>query len=382
MNTRAAVCRAAGSQWEIADVELADPGLHEVVVKLAFAGLCHSDESVRTGHIGAPDDVLEMVGATSMYPIVGGHEGSGIVESIGERVTTVAVGDHIAVSFAPSCGHCFWCASGRQHLCDMTIGTLAGPSLDDGVWRHHLDGQPVNTMAQLGTFAERTLCSEQSVIAIGPEVPLDVAAVVSCGIATGFGSSARRAGVAPGEVVVVAGCGGVGHGALLGAISAGARAIVAVDPVAFKRETALSIGATHTAESIVAATELVRELTHGRMADAAVLTPGILTGDMLLEALALVSKDGRVVVTGVARWDETTAQVSLYELAMSNKAILGSLFGSTSPRVQIPRILELYAAGRLPLDQLITQRYPLDDVGRGYQDMHDGRTIRGVLAFT
>jgi S-(hydroxymethyl)glutathione dehydrogenase/alcohol dehydrogenase len=263
----------------------------------------------------------------------------------------------------------------------VSIGTLAGPSLDDGVWRHHFDGQPVNCMAQMGTFSERILCSESSVIAVGDQLPLDVVAIVSCGIATGFGSSVRRADVSPGDVVVVVGCGGVGHGALLGAITAGARVVLAVDPVKLKRDTARSMGATDTAASMTEAAPLLSDLTRGRMADAVVLTPGLLHGDMLLEALSLVSKGGRLVVTTVTPWTETDVQVSLFDLAMSDKAILGSLFGSTSPRVQIPRILELYAAGRLPLDRLITARYALDDVGQGYRDMHEGQTIRGVLAF-
>jgi S-(hydroxymethyl)glutathione dehydrogenase/alcohol dehydrogenase len=381
MRTRAALALGLGEPWTIETIDLDAPGPTEVRVKMAFAGLCHSDESVRTGQIGAPEEALEPFGVTSLYPMVGGHEGAGIVEAIGERVTSVAVGDHVALSFAPSCGRCFWCASGRQHLCDVTAGTLAGPMLDDGVWRHHLDGQKVNRMANMGTFSEHILCSELSLIPIGDDVPMDVAAIVSCGISTGFGSSVRRANVRPGEVVVVVGCGGVGHGALLGAITAGARAVVAVDPVAFKRETALSVGATHTAESMAAVAELVTDLTHGRMADAVVLTPGLLHGDMLLEALPLVSKGGRLVVTAVQPWDETAAQVSLFDLAMSDKAILGSLFGSTSPREQIPRILELYAAGKLPLDEVITARYALHDIGQGYDDMHAGRTIRGVVAF-
>ena len=367
--------------WQVQEIAIDDLGPSDVKVQMAFAGMCHSDEHLRLGHFVASAEALASLGLRSVFPVVGGHEGAGIVTEVGSRVSGLAPGDHVAVSFVPACGTCFYCASGRSNLCDATAATLGGPMMTDGVWRHHVDGVNLNRMSQLGTFCEHMVCSERSLIKIPDDVPLEVAAVVSCGIATGFGSSVRRGEVRPGQVVVVVGCGGVGHGALLGAVSAGARAIVAVDPVAYKREMAQRFGATHAADSMLTARPIVAEITSGRMADVTVLTPGLLKGEMLFDALPLVCKDGRVVCTAVQRYDEFDVKLSLFELAMYNKAILGSLFGSTGPGEQIPAILELYRAGRLPLDELVTKRYDLADVNRGYADMNAGKVIRGVIAF-
>ncbi len=379
--SKAAVCLGQGQPWTVREIEFGDPGPNEVRVRMRYAGLCHSDEHLRLGEIGAPDEVLDMLGAQSMYPVVGGHEGSGVVEQVGDRVTTVAVGDHVAVSFVPSCGHCFWCASGRQHLCDLGMATLAGPMMSDQQWRHHLDGQPLNRMAQVGAFSEQVLCHELSLVKVPSDLPMEVAAVVSCGVSTGFGSSVNRGDVRPGEVVVVVGCGGVGHGALFGAVAAGAGIVVAVDPVAFKRKKALELGATHEADSMAAAQQLLTELTAGRMADVAVLTQTRIEDETLLQALPLISKGGRLVLTAVQPWTETDVKVSLFDLAMSDKSILGCLFGSTSPRVQIPRILDLYRTGRVPVDQVISRTYRLDQINQGFADMDAGRTVRGVIKF-
>jgi len=381
MKSLAAICHGIGQDWKVQEIEIDPLGPSDVHVEMAYAGMCHSDEHVRLGDFVPTEEALAYIGINSVFPVVGGHEGAGVVKSVGSHVTSIAPGDHVAVSFVPACGTCFYCSSGRSNLCDATAATLGGPMMTDGKWRHRVDGENLNRMSQLGTFCEQLVCSERSLIKIPEDVPLEVAAIVSCGVATGFGSSVRRGDVRPGHVVVVVGCGGVGHGALLGAVSAGARAVVAVDPVPYKREMAQRFGATHVAESMVAALPLVRELTSGRMADVAVITVGVLKGEMLFDALPLVCKDGRVVLTAVQRYDEVDAKVSLHELAMYNKAILGSLFGSTGPREQIPAILDLYRAGRLPLDDLVSHRYELANVNQGYADMNAGRIIRGVVAF-
>ena len=378
---RAAVLHGLHQPWKIEEVQLGALHPDEVLVRAAYAGLCHSDEHLRTGDITAPPEALAMLGASSMFPIIGGHEGAGVVESVGDNVREVGVGDHVSVSFVPACGHCSWCASGRQHLCDLGAATLAGPMMSDGTWRHRVNGEPVNRMAQLGTFAEAFLVHHSSVVKVDPDLPLRAVALVSCGIATGFGSARNRAQVRAGEVVVVIGCGGVGSGAIQGARLSGARAIVAVDPVEFKREQAQKIGATHTAASMDEALALVGELTRGRMADAAIITVGVLGGDLLSPALNIVSKDGRLVVTSVAPAHQMDVKVSLFELAMYNKAILGSLFGSASPRTEIPRLMELYRTGDLLLDELVTREYTLDEINVGYDDLEAGRNIRGVLRF-
>ncbi len=261
----------------------------------------------------------------------------------------------------------------------MTI--LAGPMMSDGQWRHHLDGQKLNRMTQLGTFSESVLANEASLVKIDPGVSLKAAALISCGLSTGFGSAVDRAKVKPGETVVVVGCGGVGSGALQGARIAGARYIVAVDPLPFKVEKAKEIGATHGAASILEANLLLPELTEGRMADVVILTPGVLTGDLIGPAMQLASKDGRVVATAIAPFNQDEVSLNLFNLAMFNQSLLGTVFGSCSPRVQIPNLLRLYQAGLLEVDKLVTQEYTLDQVQNGYDDLAAGTNVRGVVRF-
>jgi NDMA-dependent alcohol dehydrogenase len=381
MKTRAAVCGGLHEPWKVEEIEVDPPRVREVQVKMAYAGMCRSDEHLRSGDIAAPPELLELFGISSMFPVVGGHEGAGVVEAVGPEVSTVAPGDHVAAAFIPACGTCFWCASGRQNLCDLGVYTLGGPMISDGSWRYHLGAQPLNRMTQLGTFSEVMVCHEASLVKIDPGASLRAAALISCGISTGFGAAVNRGKVAPGETVVVVGCGGVGSGALQGARLAGARHIVAVDPLPFKVERAMAIGATHGAASMDEAALLVPGLTAGRMADVVILTPALLTGDFLAPATRLASKDGRIVVTSIAPFNQNDVTLNLFNLAMFNQAILGTVFGSTSPRVQIPHLLRLYENGQLEVDELISREYPIDAVQAGYDDLDAGINIRGVVAF-
>jgi NDMA-dependent alcohol dehydrogenase len=378
---RAAVCTGLHEPWKTEEIEIDAPRNREVRVQMVWSGMCHSDEHLRTGDISAPAEVLEMIGVKSMFPIVGGHEGAGIVTEVGPNVTQVAEGDHVAVAFIPSCGTCFWCASGRQNLCDLGMTTLAGGMISDGTYRYHLGGENLNRMTQLGTFAEEMVVHENSLVRINPWESMKAAALISCGLATGFGSAVDRAKVKPGETVVVAGCGGVGSGAIQGARLAGARHIIAVDPVPFKLERAKEIGATHTAASLFDAQMMLPELTMGRNADVVILTPGVLKGEMIAEACACGSKDARIVVTAIAPFSQMDVQLNLFNLAMFNQAVLGTVFGSQSPRVQVPNMLNLYAAGQLQIDELITQEYTLDQVQQGYEDQAAGTIVRGVVKF-
>ena len=378
---RASVCTGLHEPWRTAEIDIDPPHSREVRVTMVWAGMCHSDEHLRHGGIGAPPDVLELLGVTSMFPIVGGHEGAGIVTEVGPNVTQVAEGDHVAMSFIPSCGICFWCASGRQNLCDLGLATLAGPMISDGTYRYRLDGAPLNRMAQLGTFAEEVVCHENSLVRIEPWQDMRAAALISCGIATGFGSAVDRAKVRPGETVVVAGCGGVGSGAIQGARIAGARHVVAVDPVPWKLERATAIGATHTAPTLLDAQFMLPELTSGRNADVVILTPGELSGDLVAAASACGSKDARIVVTAIAPFDQMDVQLNLFTLAMFNQSLLGTVFGSQSPRVQVPNLLRLYETGQLKVDELVSAEYGLNEVQQGYEDQAAGTLVRGVVGF-
>jgi NDMA-dependent alcohol dehydrogenase len=304
-----------------------------------------------------------------------------VVTEVGDSVTQVAVGDHVAVSFIPSCGTCHWCASGRQNLCDLGMFTLAGGMISDGTYRYHLAGENLNRMAQLGTFADEMVCHENSLVKIDPWSNMKAAALISCGISTGFGSAVDRAKVKPGETVVVVGCGGVGSGAIQGARIAGARTIVAVDPVPFKLEKAKEIGATHTAAELLEAQFMLPELTQGRNADVVILTPGVLKGDLIAAACAAGSKDARIVVTAIARFDQTDVQLNLFNFAMFNQTLMGTVFGSQSPRVQVPNLLNLVDAGQLKIDEIVTREYSLDEVQQAYEDQAAGTIVRGVVKF-
>ena len=381
VQTRAAVIWAKGEDWKIEDVELGEPGPTEVIVKSAFAGLCHSDEHIVTGDIEVPPEMLELMGVSHFLPMIGGHEGAGVVTEVGSAVTSVEVGDHVSCSFIPSCGRCHWCSTGRQNLCDLGAATLAGGMIADGQYKHKTQGQDLNRMAQLGTFSEHLLLSEASVIKVEEDLPLDVVCLVSCGVATGVGSAQNRAGVKAGDTVVVVGIGGIGANAVQGARMSGAANIVAIDTNPDRKEKAEEFGATHFYTNFEDAAGSVLEMTNGVMADSCILTPGVTTGDLLDPAVNIVSKDGTVVVTGLAPMAQREVTLDLFMLSMFNKQIKGSIFGSGSPRAEIPRLLGEYRRGTLLLDELITEKYSLDDINKGYQDMRDGKNIRGVIAF-
>ncbi|MFQ5558370.1 MAG: NDMA-dependent alcohol dehydrogenase [Acidimicrobiales bacterium] len=370
MKTRAAILREPNTEWSVEEIELDGPESGEILVKTLAAGLCHSDEHVFDGSQPAP------------LPMVGGHEGSGEVIEVGEGVTEFEPGDHIAVSFIPSCGKCRWCASGQQNICDLGAHLFEHGMMPPGGFRHHAaDGTDLTPMLKVGTFAEHMVMNVDSAIKIDPDIPAGPAALVSCGVTSGYGSAVYRAEVRPGDTVVIVGCGGLGTAAIQGALMAGARNVVAVDPSEFKREKAMEFGATHTAESMEAATEAVRDMTLGVMADSVILTPGVMRGEMLAPAQFLTRKGGTMVVTGIGPLEQMDAQLNLFDFTLMNKQLRGVIFGSTSPREEVPRLLGMYQAGQLKLDEMITNTYGLDDVNQGYQDMRDNKNIRGVITF-
>ncbi|WP_055405404.1 alcohol dehydrogenase catalytic domain-containing protein, partial [Mycobacterium sp. UM_3] len=273
MRSRAAILHDYRSPWSVEEFELDPPKAGEVLVRLAAAGLCHSDEHIRQGRLAAPPETLRAMGLPAMSPTIGGHEGSGVVVDVGPGVDEFTPGDHVVTSFVAVCGRCRWCASGMEYLCDTGSGTLAPGMPTDGTFRHHTrDGRNLGHVSKIGAFAEHTVVAANSLVKIDPSFPLVPAALLACAVPTGYGSAARRAGVRGGDTVVVIGTGGIGTAAVQGARISGAARIVAVDVSDFKRTSAVRFGATHTATTAADALELVRDLTRGVLADAVVVS--------------------------------------------------------------------------------------------------------------
>jgi NDMA-dependent alcohol dehydrogenase len=379
MEGRAAVLWGVGERWKVETIQVSPPATGEVLVQWEASGLCHSDDHFVTGDFVMPEELRLQYGLPSPFPMIGGHEGAGTVLEVGPGVTSVAPGDLVSASFIPACGRCRWCVTGQQNICDNGSELMKPGQMVDGVVRHFCGDEPLNLYAKCGTFADATVVAEQSVIKVDSDLPPEIVALVSCGVATGWGSAVHRAKVGPGDVVVVVGCGGVGINAVQGAAMAGARTVVAVDPVPFKQEMALKLGATHSFGSMSEAITELRNLTQGVMADKVIMVPGVMYGELMAEAMALTSKGGTCVVTGVAPMMQTEASINLLDLAMMNKQIKGTIFGSGNPRFDIPHLLKLYRMGQLRLDEMVTRTYALDEINEGYDDMKSGRVIRGVI---
>ena len=308
MKSRGAICwnPGAGKGWSVEEIELDPPQPDEVRVKLAASGLCHSDDHIDSGvYVG-------------LDPMLGGHEGAGVVEEVGSDVKDLTPGDHVVLAFIPSCGRCFSCVSGRSHLCDLGAHLFGGVALSDGRHRVRARGRGVGTMCLLGTFSPYVVVNQANVIKIREDVPLEKAALVGCGVTTGWGSAYHTAGTEPGDTVVVIGAGGIGMNAIQGARYAGAKNIIAV---------------------------------------------------------------GVLVVTAVAPGDQLEVDLDLFVLTCYEKEIRGGLFGSSNPRIDIPRLLDLYMDGELKLDELVTTTYQLDDINQGYRDLLDGKNIRGLISY-
>ncbi|ORW01232.1 NDMA-dependent alcohol dehydrogenase [Mycobacterium kyorinense] len=386
MKSKAAVLRGVGIDWEVTEVELDPPRAGEVLVKMAYAGICHSDEHFYTGDSVPPAEMEDMMRAAGVrvpewFPMLGGHEGSGIVEEVGEGVTSLKPGDHVAISFFPACGSCRWCVTGYTYLCDVGADIYDKAMTTDGTRRRHLGDEDLMAMMQVGTFSEYVVASERSLVKVHDWISLEAASLVSCGVTTGFGSGSVAAGTQVGDTVVVIGVGGIGMNAVQGAKAAGAKHIVAVDPNDFKREIAPTFGATHTAVDASAAVELVKEITWGVMADRVVLAPGVVPPDLVMVAMMLLRKGGTCVLTGMAKVTDMTIPLILTDMVSSCKTLKGVLYGEMNPREAMPRLLSMYEAGSIKLDELVTQKYKLDDINEAMKDLRAGKNIRGVIAF-
>ena len=373
MKTRAAILRERNAPWSVEEIELDPPKAGEVLVKLAASGLCHSDEHVLTG---------DLAGAAPEPPMIGGHEGSGVVMEVGEGVSTLEPGDHVVFGFIPACGRCEWCARGRSNLCNDAAGLAAGMQIADGTARHHgRDGEDLSLMCLIGTFAEHTVVNEASCVKIDKDWPLDKACLLGCGVITGWGSSVNTADVEPGDFVAVVGIGGIGANAVQGAKMAGARVVAAIDPIEFKREKAMEFGATHTYSSIADAMADLSGTTWDRGYDKVIMAMGTGDGDVLGEAFHLGGKGARIVVTNIHPVTEASMAIPGLFLSAFEKQIVGSWFGSANMRRDIPRLMELYTQGQYNLDDLVTNTYTLDQINEGYDAMRNGENIRGVIVY-
>jgi NDMA-dependent alcohol dehydrogenase len=366
VKTKAAVVYEVGKPIEIEELDLDGPKDGEVLIRYTHAGLCHSDVHIAHGDLEA------------RLPMVLGHEGAGVVEEVGPGVTRVKAGDNVVCSFIPNCGTCRYCSTGRQSICDMgaTIleGYLPGPRFPNTGPRGDY-----GAMCMLGTFSQWGVIHQNSAVKVDDDLPLDKAVLVGCGVPTGWGSAVNTAAVKAGDTVVVIGVGGIGINAVQGARYAGAKNVIAIDPLENKREKAMELGATHAFGTADEAMAAITDMTRGQMADSAILTVGLMSADVVSAGFNAVGKGGTVVVTGLNKIEEATIQLSGSILTLFRKQIKGSLFGDCNPTTDIPKILGLYQAGDLKLDEIITRTYTLEQVNEGYDDLLNGKNVRGVM---
>ncbi|RMF12481.1 MAG: alcohol dehydrogenase [Alphaproteobacteria bacterium] len=374
MKITAAVLRSRGSPLPYArsrplaieELELDPPGPGEVLVRIAAAGLCHSDLSVINGNRPRP------------LPMALGHEAAGIVVSLGEGVQDLQPGDHVVMVFMPSCGHCLPCAEGRPALCEPGAEANGAGTLLTGARRLRNSEGIVHHHLGCSSFADHAVVSRRSLVKIDPDIPLAEAALFGCAVLTGVGAVVNTARVRAGQSVVIVGLGGVGLAALLGARAAGAQPIVAVDLSAEKRALALDLGATAAVDAAAPdALEQVRALTGGG-ADFGLEFAGSVRA--LESAFAMTRRGGTTITAGLPP-PEHTLPVNVVALVGEERTLRGSYIGSCVPARDIPRYIALYRAGRLPVDRLLSHRLSLDDINAGFDRLHEGRAVRQIIEF-
>jgi Zn-dependent alcohol dehydrogenase len=366
LRIRGAVLERTGGPLEVTELDLDGPKAEEVLVRLHASGVCHSDQNAIDGT------------AEARCPTVLGHEGAGVVEAVGPGVTRVRVGDHVALSWTPSCGECSECLRDLPQLCSTAWPALAEGTLLDGTTRLSRDGEPVWHYSFISSFADACVLPERSCVPIPADVPFDVAGLVGCAVTTGVGAVWRTAHVQPGDRVAVFGCGGVGLSAVLGAVAAGAGAIVAVDTAASKLDAARELGATEGvawAGTADATAQAVVDASGGGV-DYAIEATG--RTEAMLAAFLSTRPHGAAVLIGIPRADAVLPLPAL-SIPRMERRVLGSIYGSSRPERDFPLTLDLYRRGRLPLDRLVTHRLPLDDVGSAFDLLRSGDAIRVVL---
>lgn len=359
---KAAVMTGFNEPLAIDSLTLKPPRAGEVAVRVAASGVCHSDLSVLQGKIPLPP------------PAVLGHEGAGVVEEVGEGVTHLRPGDHVVLSWVQNCGRCHYCTGGRPHLCEGAIrDAMSG---EDSVFEK--DGSPVARLAGVGSFAQRTVVRATAAIKIRPDVPLDKACLVGCGVMTGVGAAINTVDIQPGQTIAVFGCGGVGLNVIQGAALCAPARIIAVDLVEQKLQWAKDFGATDTinGKNVADVPGAIRELTDGLGVDYAFEVIG--APAVILEAFLSVKRGGKAVVVGVPAF---TDQVSLpgVMFALEEKSIVGSLYGSGNMQRDVPRLLDLYMQKRIKIDELVSRKIKLNEVNSAFAAMENGEVARSVI---
>jgi alcohol dehydrogenase len=351
---------------EVLELELAGPGPGELAIRIDAAGVCHSDLSVVDGNRPRP------------LPMVLGHEAAGEVLEAGAGVTDVATGDRVVLVFVPRCGTCAACAAGTPALCPRAAAAnTAGQLLRGGRRFGELDGRPLHHHLGVSAFAEHAVVDRGSVVVVPRDLPAATAALFGCALLTGVGAVLSSAAVRPGESVAVLGLGGVGLAAVLGAVVAGAHPVVAVDPVAAKRELALELGATHAVDPAAEAgtVEQVRSLVPGGVRHA---LEAVGSAPVLADAWAVTARGGTTVAIGLPHPSQEL-RISAAQLVGEARTLVGSYLGGAVPERDLPRLIELWRAGRLPVERLHSTSLPLEEVNRAMDELADGRTVRQVL---
>ncbi|MEM7255148.1 MAG: Zn-dependent alcohol dehydrogenase [Pseudomonadota bacterium] len=361
---KAAVLYEPNKPLVVEEVELDEPQAGEVLVKMAAAGVCHSDYHIMKGEWGSP------------MPVVLGHEGAGIVERVGPGVTRLSPGQHVILNFRANCGACHYCTVGRPVLCDGI--ETPRTSMFDGTNRLHKNGTPIHHMARTACFAEYTVVPESGAVPVRSDMPLDKACLVGCAVMTGVGAVTNTARVEPGSSVAVIGCGGVGLNCVQGAVLAGAQQIVAVDMLDNKLEYAKEFGATHTVNAGNGdAVARVLELTGGGV-DYAFEAIG--NSHTISQAYDMCRLGGSAIIVGMApENDEVT--LNALSFPRTERSIIGSWYGGARPWVDLPRMAELYLNGKLKIDPLISRTYSLDEINVAYDALAAGEVARSVIVF-
>ncbi len=361
---RAAILYGYNELLKVESVKLKAPRDDEVVVKVAASGVCHTDLSVIEGKLPFPP------------PVVLGHEGAGIIEEVGRGVTDLKPGDHVILSWVQSCGKCHYCIAGRGHLCEAGIqSTMMG---EEAVYEK--DGIDISRFVGVGSFAERTIVRATAAIKIPDDAPLDKACLVGCGVMTGVGAAVNTAKVRPGETVAVFGCGGVGLNVIQGAVLCGASRIIAVDLLDPKLQQAKVFGATDTINGKgVDTPAAIKQLTGGLGVDYAFEVIG--AAALIVDAFNSVKRGGKAVVVGVPAFGEEVSIPGM-AVALEEKSLIGSLYGSANLRLDMPRMIELYMQKKLKIDELISRTISIDEVNGAFDAMRTGEVARSVIKFS